>query len=155
MTVGAQAGRRRALAKEFAFLLGGRMKIKTSLTLLAQRARENQFVVHAVLIALTIRGGAAALLRQRRSALRIFSQVHRSARSDLLRRAVEPYVIRHRSVIHADACRGASADEIVKHIGRRIAVLKEPGPRGERGVLFVMFSEMLPLIFAGMDVPKL
>src|SRR5947209_3352124 len=118
-----------------------RMNPKTSLALLAERVRENQFVTHAALLALTAYGGAAALLRRRRRAIRIYSQVHRSARIDLLRRVVEPFVIRHRAVIYEDRSEGKAADDVVGQLGRRIAVLKEPGPDGERGVLFVMFSE--------------
>lgn len=95
-----------------------------------------------------------ALAGRRRRAVDDFSQVHRTTRLQLLRRLVEKYILLNRNVMYQALPTGTNWD-VRRLFGRRIAVLKEPGGDGERGVLFMMFSEMLSTVFRQMDVPRL
>src|SRR5689334_19527002 len=112
----------------------------TTLSVLKQRATENPVLVSAGLAGYAALGAIDALRGRRHPAVTAFSQVHRSTRHELMRRAVEPYIIANRDVTYAlpDI---AGRESVTSYFGNRIAVLKEPGPKGERGVLFVMFTE--------------
>jgi glycosyltransferase involved in cell wall biosynthesis len=122
--------------------------------LLSQRARENPLLVHGALLAIALRGSADAAFGRRSAAVDRFCQVHRTSRVESLRRILEPYIAANRDVtfrsVQAEAARPVSS-----YFGTRIAVLKEPRAGGERGVLFVMFSETLPLLFASMNMDRL
>lgn len=130
------------------------MKLKTAFPILRQRVLEDTTFVHASLGALMALGAGCAVLGQRRKAVAIFSQVHRTTRLPAMRRLVEPYIFANRSVTYS-AVRSPGEHDIARHFGGRVAVLKEPGKDGERGVLFVMFTEMLSVLFATMDVRRL
>jgi glycosyltransferase involved in cell wall biosynthesis len=130
------------------------MAAKTKLYLMQRRILENQFFVHAGLIPLGALGALCATIGLRRRAVSLLSQVHRTARVPLVRRMVEPYVFANRDVAYRAERVGQNQD-VSRHFGKRISVLKEPGTDGERGVLFVMFSEMLSLVFATIDVRRL
>jgi Glycosyl transferases group 1 len=130
------------------------LAIKTRLSLIQQRILENRFVVHTALVALMILGGIYALAGLRRKATIILSQVHRTTRLRGMRRVVEPYIFANRDVAYRRD-KVTRDHDISRYFGGRIAVLKEPASGGERGVLFVMFTEMLSLLFATMDVRRL
>lgn len=130
------------------------MGIRMLFALMKQRARENPALLHAALAGLMARGGIEAILGKRRAAVATLSQVHRTSRVRFVRRLVEPYILANRQVAFAPPAARAG-DPISAYFGSRIAVLKEPGGEGERGVLFVMFSELLSLMFAEMDVSRL
>jgi hypothetical protein len=69
-----------------------------------------------------------------------------------MKRLAELYVARH----PAAAARSDAAEEDISRLfGGRISVLNEPGANGERGVLFIMFTEILAAVFSRMDVPRL
>jgi hypothetical protein len=69
-----------------------------------------------------------------------------------MKRLAELYVARHpTAAVHTDTVE----EDIARLFGGRISVLKEPGPNGERGVLFVMFTEILAAVFSRMDIPRL
>src|SRR3954470_24314715 len=129
------------------------MGVGMSLSLLKQRARENDVLVHAALLGLMARGGVQAVLNRRRSAVSTLSQVHRTARVALVRRLVEPYIVANRDVSFGMPA-STAADALPSYFGTRMSVLKAPRP-GERGVLFVMFSELFALMFAAMDMRRL
>jgi hypothetical protein len=130
------------------------MGVRMQWSLIKQRIVENRLFVHAALVPLVALGGVCAALGLRRKAIILLSQVHRTTRIPAMRRLVEPYILANRNVVYQMDRVGRDQD-ISQYFGRRIAVLKEPGPGGERGVLFVMFSEMLSLLFATMDVRRL
>ncbi len=130
------------------------MRLKTAITLARQRVFERPVIVNALLIPFLIRGRVAALLGNRRRAVTLLSQVHRSTRMAAMRRLVEPYVAANRDVVFPRPV-AASGDDISRFFGSRLVVLKAPGPNGERGVLYVMFSELFRLLTAQMDMPRL
>ena len=130
------------------------MNTRIAFQLVRQRVLENAVFVHASLVALMTIGAMCAVLRRRRRAVAIFCQVHRSTRLTTMRRLVEPFILANRSVTYGNPL-SASDHDVSRHFGGRLAVLKEPGERGERGVLFVMFTEMLSTLFATMDVRRL
>lgn len=130
------------------------MSITIALDVLRQRARENPTVVHTALLGLMARGGVEAVLQRRQAAVALLSQVHRTSRMPFMRRLVEPYIVANREVTYASP--RLTAEDLPTQFGKRIAVLKEPRPEsGERGVLFVMFSEMLAPMFSAFDMRRL
>lgn len=134
---------------------GGRRwgSVRMAVGLLAQRMRESDGVLLLAVIAVMLRGGLGALLGRRRTAVAALAQAHRTTRHPAIRRIVEPYIVANRAVAHAPPAH-ARPEALATFFGTRMSVLKEP--RGaERGVLFVMFSELLPLMFATMDVRQL
>lgn len=126
---------------------------KSRLFVLRRRAMENAAVVHLGLIPFLVRGIARALLGQHHGALLDFAQVHRTSRIEFIRRVVEPYILRHRDVAYAPPG-GAGRWDIRRSFGQRVMVLKEPRSN-EKGVLYVMFTEMLLLMFQQLDLRKL
>jgi glycosyltransferase involved in cell wall biosynthesis len=128
------------------------MNIGITLNLLKQRARENDAMVHTALLGLMARGGVDAVLRRRANAVAVLSQVHRTTRLPTMRRLVEPYIFANRDVTYAAP--RIPAEGLPAYFLARMTVLKEPQP-GERGVLFVLFTELLALMFAGMDMARL
>jgi glycosyltransferase involved in cell wall biosynthesis len=71
-----------------------------------------------------------------------------------MRRLVEPYIIANVSSIY-QAPEALPKPELSRFFGNRLAVLKAPAGGGEKGVLFVMVSDMFRLLHAGMNLPKL
>jgi glycosyltransferase involved in cell wall biosynthesis len=109
-------------------------------------------LIEPALLGLAAAGGGLALVGKRARAVRLLAQVHRTTRVDAVKRLAELYVMRHpAAAFHRDA----GEEDISRLFGGRISVLKEPGANGERGVLFVMFTEILAAIFSQMDVRRL
>lgn len=130
------------------------MRIRTQLWVMRQRALENTAVIHAGLVPFLAYGALHAAVGNPRRAVRALSQVHRTTRIATLRRLVEPYILKHRAVVFG-APTSASILDVTRLFGQRIMVLKEPGANGEKGVLFVMFTEMLSELFRQLDLPRL
>jgi glycosyltransferase involved in cell wall biosynthesis len=120
--------------------------------LLLQRLRENQIVVHSLLVLLSVWGFALALFQQRERATLVLSQVHRSARLRRLRNVVEPYIRQNRSAFYRRVIEHSNAEAVLA--GNRLLVLKPP-LEGEKGVLLVMFGETLDRVYSCMDVERL
>ncbi len=119
-----------------------------------QRVLENQTIVHAGLVSVMFRGYAHAMLKDSSKAVSVLSGVHRISRVPLLRKMVEPYILAHLDVTHnIPSIKGKG--KITKFFGNRVAVLKAPAPSGEKGVLFVMFTELLKILPAEMDMKRL
>lgn len=129
------------------------MSARLAWSVIAQRAREHPGLTQVALLGLMARGSLEAVLRRRRRAFTTLSQVHRSSRAAVVRRLVEPFIIANREVAWAPPPASSPA-ALAAHFGARMAVLKEPTP-GERGVVFVMFTELLRMMFAAMDVRRL
>jgi glycosyltransferase involved in cell wall biosynthesis len=122
--------------------------------LLRQRIMENQVIVHVGLLCFMLRGYLYALLMRRSKAVSALSRVHRSTRLATLRTFVEPYIVANMDVAYNVPVVTGNA-HISGEFGQRVAVLKEPGPGSEKGVVFVMFSETLRLLCAAMDMHTL
>jgi hypothetical protein len=129
-----------------------RLKILSSL--LYQRTSENEWVVHSGLLLLILVGFAQALIGQRVKAVKVLSQVHRTSRSQWMRQLVETYIRANRDAVHADLLPSVSPN-ITTLFGNRLMVLKAPAPEGEKGVLLVMFTEMIRLLHSSMNLPQL
>lgn len=127
--------------------------LKTRRSLALQRIRENHFVIHTVLVFLALWGFALALVQNREKAVAVLSQVHRSARLVWLRKVVEPYISRNRTVFYHTMTRPTKAD--IELAGKRLLVLKPPLPNGEKGILLVMFSDTLHVVYSCMDLRTL
>ncbi len=128
--------------------------LKTSYASVLQRIRDTYWIVHVGLLLLTAWGFTKAILGRRASAVRTLSQVHRTTRSAWMRGVVEEYVVANRDVFYGDQ-HPPDSPKFAKFIGRRLLVLKPPIAGGERGVLFVSFSDMFKLLNAYVDMNRL
>lgn len=118
-------------------------RIKESLTL-------REIALHPLLLA----GIALSILHWNRLAYTLFSQIHRSTRLKRLKEAVLPF-IRANLPINFGSQKGGSPDEILKQLGKRIMVLKEPPTPSEKGVLYIMFSETIERLTTVFDMNRL
>jgi glycosyltransferase involved in cell wall biosynthesis len=91
-------------------------------------------------------------LGQRSRALSLIFFAHRSARNDSIRSRAEVHVKELLPIAHAAS--GSSGASFEAALGGRVLVLKRPKP-DERGVLFVMFTELLAAIAEQVDVRRL
>ena len=130
------------------------MDVKVWRYLLLRRVLESKVIVHAALLGFLARGFAQALFKRRGKAISDLSQVHRTTRLPCMRRLVEPYITANLDATYTRPVLRQN-ENISRLFGRWLAVLKEPRPDGERGVLLVMFSEMLSLLYAAMDMGRL
>jgi glycosyltransferase involved in cell wall biosynthesis len=130
------------------------MNVQVWRFLLLRRVVECRVAVEAMLLGFLVRGFVRAVLGRRAKAISDLSQVHRTTRLPWLRKLVEPYISANLSATHPPPIL-VQDKNIPRLFGSWLAVLKEPRPNGERGVLLVMFSEMLPLLCAKMDVERL
>lgn len=129
------------------------MKLRLRLKLARQRALENPVVVHLGLVPFLIRGAVFAAAGKRHRAVLDLSQAHRTTRLPAIRRLVEPYILRHRDVAYSPPTTSSPWD-VTRSFGQRLMVLKEPRA-GEKGVIFVMFTEMLSMMFRQLDLPAM
>ncbi|NNL85302.1 MAG: glycosyltransferase [Myxococcales bacterium] len=97
-------------------------------------------------------GRALAAFGDSDRALSLISRAHRMSRAPELRERCEAVLQGLLPVTHALHVTGT--DPIERHFGKRLLVLKEPSAK-ERGVLFVMFSELLAAIAEQVDVKRL
>lgn len=130
------------------------LNLRTWFSLLYQRARENELVLNLGLLGLAGIGFAWASLRKRPKAVKILSQVHRTTRSQWLKQVVEPYIVAHRDVITTASLAPVDPD-LAKFFGNRLLVLKAPETNGEKGVLLVMFTEMIRVLRSSMNLKSL
>ena len=130
------------------------MDVKVWRYLLLRRVLESKVVVHAALLGFLARGFAQALFNRRGKAISDLSQVHRTTRLPCMRRLVEPYIIANLDATYTSPVLHQNGN-ISRLFGSWLAVLKEPRPDGEQGVLLAMFSEMLPLLYTAMDMGRL
>jgi len=122
--------------------------LKTWCSLVYQCARENQWIVNSGLCLFIFWGFIQAALGRRANAVGSLSQVHRTARLDWMRSLVEPYLKANLDVTYAEPLKSKREDTCA-FFGNRLLVLKAPGAGGEKGVLFVMFSEMFSASLLG------
>jgi glycosyltransferase involved in cell wall biosynthesis len=130
------------------------LALRTWWSLLAQRTRENSWVVDSALVLFAVWGFVQALAGKRGGAVKTLSQVHRTTRLPVMRRLVEGYVVANRGVLYQEPP-PSETPNLKKYFGRRLLVLKPPLAGGEKGVLFVSFSDMFRLLYSFMDVEKL
>ena len=130
------------------------MDLRTRRYLLIRWVLENEVVVEAALLGFMVRGFVQSILKRQGKAFSDLSQVHRTTRLPWVRRLVEPYIIAHLNAAYFRPSINNNGN-ISRFFGNRLAVLKEPRPNGERGVLLIMFSELLPLLYEAMDMGRL
>jgi len=131
------------------------MDSKTLIFLAKQRIREDRIVVNTGLCSVALLGGLRAVAGQNLAAVEALASVHRRTTWNGLRRLVEPHVVRGRSVYFQAPSVALAEDNIAKIFGNRLMVLKEPGPNGEKGVLFVMVSNTFRVLLDRMDLDRL
>ena len=126
------------------------------LSLLKQRLKESFLLVEVYLLGLCILGFLEIMLKNReKHAFDTLCQVHRSSRIKWLRQFVEPTITRHMYLTHEVMAAGNPTKSPVEpYFGNRILVLKPP-KKGEKGVLYIMFSELFKLIPAMFEMGKL
>jgi hypothetical protein len=130
------------------------MNVQVWRFLLLRRVVECRVIVEVVLLGFLARGFVRAVFGRRAKAISDLSQVHRTTRLPWMRKLVEPYISANLSATHSPPIL-VQDKNIPRLFGSWLIVLKEPRPDGERGVLFVMFSEMLSLLCGKMDMPRL
>lgn len=118
-----------------------------------QRIRENEVIMELALFVLMLVGFGHASIGRRGKAVEALSQVHRTSRSKRMRRLVESYVVANLDGIRSQP--GPLEQDVRRLLGNRLLVLKAPAPGGEKGVLFVMFTEVIRLLLYRMNLPKL
>jgi glycosyltransferase involved in cell wall biosynthesis len=129
-------------------------EFKTWRSLISQRTRENKWVVHSGLFLLVLWGFARALVGKRAKGIKNLCQVHRTTRLRWMQQLVEAHIIANRDAIYREP-RPSSGPDVTLFFGKRLMVLKAPGSGGEKGVLFVMFSETFHLLHSRMNLVKL
>jgi glycosyltransferase involved in cell wall biosynthesis len=125
----------------------------TAWSIAIRRLREKPQIIGPLLIAAALFGFLLGVFRRHQRAIAVLSRVHRATQIEWLRKAVEPYIRRHLSVIYQPAAVVPCVDANVDW--KRLLVLKPPLPHGEKGVLLVMFSEMLATLPAIVDLDRL
>lgn len=128
--------------------------LKTWCSLVSQRMRENQWVVNSGLFLLILWGFAQSLVGKHAKGIKTFCQVHRTTRLRWMRQLVETHIIANRDAIYREP-RPSSCPDVTFFFGNRLLVLKAPASRGEKGVLFVMFSETFRLLHSCINLEKL
>jgi glycosyltransferase involved in cell wall biosynthesis len=121
---------------------------------LLQRAYENETVVYSGLLFLVLIGLSQRLFGRRAIAATVFSQVHRTTKSQWMKKIAESYIFANRDAVSVDPEHSHRPD-ISRSFGNRLMVLKAPTPGGEKGVLLVMFSGMIQRLHSSMNLPKL
>jgi glycosyltransferase involved in cell wall biosynthesis len=127
---------------------------KTWCSVVAHRARENKWLVQIGLFVLVLIGFAQALVGKRAKSIKTLCQVHRTTRLPWMQQLVETRIIANRDAIYREP-RASSDRDISAFFGKRLLVLKAPASGGEKGVLFVMFSETFHLLHSRMNLEKL
>ena len=123
--------------------------IRVFLSIWKQRVKQNIFVIEALLTILLVLGFAKLMLGMINEGVRLLAQVHRSTRLQSYRNLVEPFIRKHLKAV-LEEHHGRMNDRCELLLGSRIMVLKKPGAGGERGVLYIMFNDVidgLPEIF--------
>jgi hypothetical protein len=128
--------------------------LRTWCSLASQRLREHKWVVHSVLLILILWGFALLLLGRRARGTKTLCQVHRTTRLRWMRELVEPHITANLDAIYREP-RPSSGPDLTFFFGNRLMVLKAPASGGEKGVLFVMFSETFHLLHSHMNLQKL
>jgi len=130
------------------------MALKTWFSLARQRTLENEWVVHSGLALFIVWGFVQALLGKRRAAVRALSQVHRTARWSWMKRLVESYIIANCDAFCWES-RSSADPKLRTCFGNRLMVLKAPAANGEKGVLFVMVTDTIRLLYSGTNLRRL
>lgn len=134
---------------------GGPLReLKTWGSLVSQRIRESGWVVHSGLFLLILWGFAQLLIGKRAKGTKTLCQVHRTTRLRWMQQLVEPRIIANLDAIHRES-RLTSAPDVTQFFGKRLMVLKAPTSAGEKGVLFVMFTETFHLLHSCMNLEHL
>jgi len=128
--------------------------LRTWCSITSQRARENKWVVHSGLFLLILLGFAQGLFGKRSKKIKTLCQVHRTTRLPWMRKLVESYIFANIDAIYQEP-RPSIGPGVSSWFGKRLMVLKAPGPGGEKGVLFVMFTETFQLLHSLMNLKKL
>jgi glycosyltransferase involved in cell wall biosynthesis len=128
--------------------------LKTWCSLAAQRARENKWVVHSGLFLLVLWGFTQALVGNLAKGVKTLCQVHRTTRLRWMQQLVETHIVANCDSIYREP-RASSGMDLTSFFGKRLLVLKAPASGGEKGVLFVMFSETFHLLHSRMNLEKL
>jgi glycosyltransferase involved in cell wall biosynthesis len=71
-----------------------------------------------------------------------------------MRQLVEPHIVANLDAIYREP-RPSTGPEVSSWFGKRLMELKAPGPGGEKGVLFVMFTETFQLLHSHMNLKML
>lgn len=131
-------------------------KINIALIVLKQRIKENICLSELALLLLGFLGVFSFLFLKKHRTLKIFSQIHRSTRLPRLRLFVEPFILKNLAITHqVSEARNSAGEQIERYLGKRMLVLKLPRDHGEKGVLYIMFSELFGLIPKAFDMEKL
>lgn len=122
--------------------MGGLLRFKIFLSIQKQRIRESFLLIEVILSMILLAGFLSLVLRKRRRGFNLLSQVHRSTRFQPFRKWVEPFIRREITVTHSYSSNDR-AERIESDLGKRIMVLKRPGPNSERGVIYLMFNQII------------
>jgi len=133
-----------------------RVKLKSRFGLLKQTLKESFYLIEIGIVLISLISIIRLVLGEKRKGVDGIAQAHRSTRSSFIKRLLEPVIVRNvghvYQCVHVDA---AARSILEQHFGKRLLVLKGPLRGREKGVLYVMFSEMFHLIPRAFDMGRL
>lgn len=127
---------------------------KAALSIEKQRLLEKIFLIEIILSILMLSGFVSLIFRKRRSGFNWLAQVHRTTRFQPFRKLVEPFIKREITIAHKPL-HITQVKRMDSELGKRIMVLKRPGPKSERGVIYLMFNEVIGKFPAVVNMEKL
>lgn len=131
------------------------MFLKERLFVLVDRIKENVFLIHVGLLLCILLGFTLAILGAKKKAFKFLSQAHRTGRHMFFKRAVEWWVIKNVDIHQVPVESYMSLADFKRCFGSRMMILKSKQSESEKGVLYVMYSELLHVIPKFMDIDKL
>lgn len=121
-------------------------KIAIALELVRCRIKENLALLELILIGAIFIGFMYRLFGLKRHAFKYFSQVHRSTRVNFIRSFVLQFISKNLSIHDKHRSIKTPSNPLSSFVGDRILVLKPKVSSSEKGVMMIMFSEMLPVV---------
>lgn len=131
-------------------------RVLVFISITKQRIKESIVVIEIILSILTLFGFANLLLGRVHNGFKLLALVHRGTRLQPLRMFIEPFLKKRIKVTHEPLpVDREEIERLERELGDRIMVLKKPGPSSERGVLFVMFNDVIAGLPALFNMEKL
>lgn len=128
--------------------------MSVSIEIQVQKLKESFVLAECVLAALFVLGTLARLFHQQSKAFDLYAQVHRTTRSKTLKGLVEPFIKKNLSLCWVNPIQ-PNFESAKKLIGfGKIQVFSAP-QNGNKGVIFVKFSETFKILATCFDLKRL
>lgn len=124
----------------------------TNVLIIKQKFKENRVVIESILAASYFIGIIMWTVHNKKLSFKLLSQAHRSSHLRKLKNSIEVFLKHGPFSSGFDQAAQATAvtkNDPTEYFGKRIMVLKPPISSREKGVLYIMFSELIA------DIPRL